>query len=63
MSRWVVFWSFITGVLEEAKFFGISSVLEQLEEMVKVLVGKFYACFLGRKMNPSLKKCARIEIQ
>lgn len=40
MSRWVVFWSFITGVLEEAKFFGISSVLEQLEEMVKVLVGK-----------------------
>lgn len=47
MSRWVVFWSFITGVLEEAKFFGISSVLEQLEEMVKVLVGKFYVCHCG----------------
>jgi len=26
----------ITGVLEEAKFFGISGILEQLEEMVKV---------------------------
>ena len=29
---------FVTGVLEEAKFFGISSILEQLEEMVKVLL-------------------------
>ena len=31
-----MFRSLITGVLEEAKFFGISSILEQLEEMVKV---------------------------
>lgn len=29
---------FVTGVLEEAKFFGISGILEQLEEMVKVLM-------------------------
>ena len=26
----------MAGVLEEAKFFGISGILEQLEEMVKV---------------------------
>ena len=39
--------SLITGVLEEAKFFGISSILEQLEEMVKVLVCNFRTCYCG----------------
>ena len=36
----------ITGVLEEAKFFGILSILEQLEEMAKVLVFDFHPCQL-----------------
>ena len=31
----------MVGVLEEAKFFGISGILEQLEEMAKV-----WLCFL-----------------
>lgn len=28
---------YFLGVLEEAKFFGISGILEQLEEMAKVV--------------------------
>ena len=43
----------MTGVLEEAKFFGISSILEQLEEMVKVLFFVVVVCFTAKKMNPS----------
>ena len=62
-----MFWSFVTGVLEEAKFFGISSILEQLEEMVKVLVWKFYVChcalFTWQENYPSLKECTRKDIQ
>ena len=64
-----MFWSFITGVLEEAKFFGISSILEQLEEMVKVPLWKFYVCHCAllpwqeKLMNLTLNKCTRQEIK
>ena len=49
----------ITGVLEEAKFFGISGILEQLEEMVKV---RYYTgCVMTGVLSQNVVNSVRIN--
>ena len=49
----------MVGVLEEAKFFGISGILEQLEEMAKVRLC-FLVNFKARYIFRS-NRCKRLD--